>query len=327
MAREPLVTVVTPVYNGEKYLVECIESVLAQTYLHWDYVIVNNRSTDRSLEIAERYAKKDPRITVMTTDRFLDVMGSQNTALRQISPDSNYCKMVHADDWLFPDCLRQMVELAEAHPSVGIVTSYRLDDVWVMSDGLPYPSTVIPGREICRRSLLGGPYVFGTPTSLMYRSDIIRDLPSVFDPADYHADTGACYELLRSSDFGFVHQVLSYTRAHPETQTSFADAMNTYAIGYLRHLKKYGPMYLTPKEYEQCLRWRFRQYYRFLGTALQQGRGKEFWRYHRKALEELGYSFSWARILAQSILRARNVLVHPLEALQIGTRWFARRKI
>src|SRR5438093_8149037 len=55
---QPLVSVVTPIYNGEKYLAECIESVLAQTYQNWEYVIVNDCSTDRSLDIAQYYTHK-----------------------------------------------------------------------------------------------------------------------------------------------------------------------------------------------------------------------------------------------------------------------------
>ena len=55
-SQQPLVSVITPVYNGEEFLPECIESVLAQTYQNWDYTIVNNRSTDRTLEIAKSYA-------------------------------------------------------------------------------------------------------------------------------------------------------------------------------------------------------------------------------------------------------------------------------
>ena len=49
----PLVSIVTPAYNEEKYLSTCIESVLAQTYSNWDYMIVNNCSADRTLAIAQ----------------------------------------------------------------------------------------------------------------------------------------------------------------------------------------------------------------------------------------------------------------------------------
>src|SRR5262245_30780381 len=131
----PLVSVLTPVYNGEKYLAECIESVLAQSYQNWDYVIVNNCSTDRTVEIAQTYARKDPRIRIHQNGRLVSRSENHNIALRQISDESKYCKFVHADDWLFPECLDRMVELAETNPAVGIVGAYGLDGLRVRWDG------------------------------------------------------------------------------------------------------------------------------------------------------------------------------------------------
>ena len=59
LGQEPLVTVLTPVYNGEDFLAQCIESILAQDYRNFEYIIVNNCSKDRTLEIAQSYAEKD----------------------------------------------------------------------------------------------------------------------------------------------------------------------------------------------------------------------------------------------------------------------------
>ena len=120
----PLVSVVTPVYNGESYLRECIDSVLAQTYPHWDYTLVNNCSADRTLDIAREYASKDPRIRIHDNETFVPVIQNHNIAFRQISADSKYCKVIHADDWMFPECLERMVDLAEQHATVVIVGSY-----------------------------------------------------------------------------------------------------------------------------------------------------------------------------------------------------------
>src|SRR5919109_2101835 len=92
--REPLVSVVTPVYNGESHLRECIESVLAQTYQNWDYTIVNNCSTDGTLDIAMEYAARDPRIRIHNNDAFVRVTENHNIAFRQVSPASTYCKLV-----------------------------------------------------------------------------------------------------------------------------------------------------------------------------------------------------------------------------------------
>src|SRR6266446_6288229 len=173
---QPFVSVVTPVYNGEKYLVECIESVLSQTYENYEYLIVNNCSKDGTLEIAQSYAKKDSRIRVHDNDQFLEVIANHNHAFSMISPSSKYCKVVSGDDFLFPDCLTRMVELAEANPSVGIVGSYQQSGDRVRWQGFRYPNGVICGRDVCRRLLLhgDGDFGFGSPISILYRSDIIR---------------------------------------------------------------------------------------------------------------------------------------------------------
>ena len=80
---QPLVSIVTPVYNDAEYLAKCIESVLAQTYQHWDYTIVDNCSTDGSADIACTYAAKDPRIRVHGNSRFLKAIANHNMALRK----------------------------------------------------------------------------------------------------------------------------------------------------------------------------------------------------------------------------------------------------
>src|ERR1700730_13443117 len=93
MNSEPFVSVLTPVYNGEAFLGECIESVLAQSYQNWEYQIVNNCSTDRTLEIAQSYAQKDQRIRVSTNRSFVSAIENHNTAFRLVSAQSRYCKV------------------------------------------------------------------------------------------------------------------------------------------------------------------------------------------------------------------------------------------
>ena len=111
MESSPLVSVVTPFYNTREFLAECIESVLRQTYTNWEYILVDNCSTDGSSDIAEQYAARFPEtIRLIHTASFLSQVRNYNFALSHISHDSKYCKMVQADDWIFPDCLRSMVE-------------------------------------------------------------------------------------------------------------------------------------------------------------------------------------------------------------------------
>src|SRR6266853_864191 len=193
----PLVSIVTPMYNESEYLAECIESVLAQTYQNWDYTIIDNCSTDESVEIARRYAAKDQRIRIQENQRFLRAIPNFNVALRQISPTCKYCKVVLGDDWIFPECLERMVAVAEEHPSVGIVGAYALEGQQVTWTGLPYPSRRVCGREVCRKHLLEKLYVFGTQSSVLYRADLVRCHDPFYNESNIQADTEACFALLK----------------------------------------------------------------------------------------------------------------------------------
>lgn len=313
----PLVTVITPVYNGAQTLADCIESVLTQTYTNWEYLVVENRSTDASREIAERYAARDTRIRVLANPKFVSAMENHLIGFRHMSSESRYCKVVQADDWIFPECIERMVAVAEAHPSVAMVSSYRLDEEWVTLDGLSYPSTVLPGREICRRTLLDDLYVWGTPTSLLLRSDVIRARDPFYDEAEFphHWDTAVCYEILRDHDFGFVHQVLTFTRREKAARTAESDLIGSMPPEHLLMLKRYGRWYLQAEEYRRRLEQRTRGYYRFLGARAFRRPGRAFWEYHRRALRKLDLPSSRLRLMRAAAGAAAGVLTSPARTL------------
>jgi glycosyltransferase involved in cell wall biosynthesis len=317
----PLVSVVTPVYNGAEYLADCIESVLAQTYPHFEYLIVDNCSTDGTLAIASSYALKDSRVHVHTNDTFVGVIENHNRAVRQISRESKYCKIVSADDFLAAECIAKMVELAEANPTVGIVSAYTVLGNRVVNVGLRCDRAVVSGHEICRATLLGGPYVFGAPTSLMYRADLVRKSPDFFpnenNANNPHADRTACYRWLAESDFGFVHQVLSYARIHPASQTTRSITLGISKLAPIEDLKRFGPFYLTPAELAKRQSDLLNRYYRWLVRAvIEHPRDKEFWRFQRQALEKIGLVLSRAK-LARSIVRnGLTSLLTPRESLR-----------
>jgi len=330
---EPLVSILTPVYNGEEFLAECIESVLAQNYSNWEYIIVNNCSTDGTQTVAERYARTDKRIRVYQNDRLLDIISNHNRAFRLISPASKYCKVVSADDWIFPECISRMVGVAEANPSVGIVGSYQLSGGG--SDGrnwrvrwaeVPYPSTVIPGGDACRSRLLGGPYVFGSPTSILYRSDLVRGQEYFYPNGTAEADTSACFKYLAESDFGFVHQVLSYERIHSSQTSAGGRSVNSYEPSRLCDLTKYGPLYLTEAELTGRREHILRNYYNFLAASFLEnhrdlpiyrfGREKAFWDYHKRRLADAGYPLSHVRLAKCVAKKLLSLLLSPIQALE-----------
>jgi glycosyltransferase involved in cell wall biosynthesis len=320
---QALVSVLTPVYNGARFLRECIESVLAQTYSNWEYTIVNNCSTDETLAIADEYAKRDVRVRVRSNDSFLDIIANHNRAFSLISTESKYCKVVSADDWLFPECLATMVSAAEAHPSVGIVGSYQLSGggpdwrKWrVRWDEIPYPSTVIPAREVCRSQMLQEVYVFGTPTSLLYRSDLVRKREGFYPNSTPEADTSACYQCLQESDFGFVHQVLSYERIHGKQMSEESRTLNAYAPARLSDLLEYGPSWLTPSEIDKRRAEIIGYYYKFFAAKVFNQTDKTFWAYHKKRLADSGHPFSHCKLATAVCAKLADLLLNPKQTLE-----------
>src|SRR5699024_8411106 len=300
--KEPFVSVLTPVYNGEQFLRECIESVLSQNYGNWEYVLVNNQSTDGTLAIMEEYAERDSRIRIHNNAGFLPQMENLNHAFRQISSESQYCKVVHADDILFENCLKEMVSVAEENESVGLVSAYRLVGNRVDLDGFPYPSRFHSGKEVARQYLLHGTSKFGSPTSLLIRSDLIWEREKIYDESYLSSDTGACLELLKDSDFGFAHQVLTFTRLHENSVTNTgAEQSYAYIHGGLKFQLEYGPYYLTEKEYDNRLSNRINLFYILLARNIMQEKSVKAFRRQKQILETLELEFETGKFIKNFI--------------------------
>jgi glycosyltransferase involved in cell wall biosynthesis len=321
---KPLVSVVTPVYNGAKYLAECVESVLGQTYENFEYIILNNNSTDETLRIAEGYKAVDRRVRVQSNDTLLPIISNHNRAFSLISPDSKYCKVVSADDWILPHCLEQMVDLAEGHPTIGVIGSYQLSgggETWyVRTDGLPYHKSFMSGREICRAHFLTKLDVFGNPTSNMYRSDLVRRDKEFYPNQTAEADISAIYKTLRQSDFGFVHQVLSYERLHEVRITTTSENLNAYLSSELGDLLEYGPYYLTKEELEHRLDEMLDHYYEFLAISAVNFRKADFWEFHRKRLKELGHPMNSFKLTGAVLRKLTDMALNPKKTVESAFR-------
>lgn len=302
----PLVSVVTPFYNTLPYLAECIESVLAQTYTKFEYLLVDNKSTDGSRELAESYARRDPRIRIFENNQFVSQLENYNGALERIGPDSKYVKFAQADDVLFPECIARMVGLAECEPGVGIVSSYYLYGHYLEGAGVPYRQSRIPGHEACRHVLLTRQSLTGSQTTVLYRADLVRGRRPFFTPGRYHSDTETAFEVLLEYDLGYVHQVLSFSRAdNPGILTSLRD-FNPLLLHYLMLIERYGPRLLAPEEFARVRSRIHRDYFQYLGRAALRRPGPGFWAYHKRGLGTIGRDFrrrDVARGVALEILR------------------------
>jgi glycosyltransferase involved in cell wall biosynthesis len=319
-AATPLVSVVTPVYNGGKYLCECIESVLAQRYTNWRYTIVNNRSTDDTLEIARRYAARDGRLRVFDNTEFLPIIDNHNHAISLIEPDSSYCKPLMADDWLYPECLDAMVAAAQRRSSIGLVCCLAsTDNDGILFNQLPpadatglSDTTVLDGRTACRIPLLEDRHFFGSPTSVLIRADLIRKRRPFYDPLNVHADAQSCYDVLQESDFAFVHRALVFSREHPQSHTSSMHGLDSMFAGRVYTLARYGRVYLTEEEFCGRFQAKLAEYYTRLAPATLQFRGERFWAGHRRMMALAGAPLDRARLAGATVRYLGRRLTHPL---------------
>jgi glycosyltransferase involved in cell wall biosynthesis len=306
---EPFVSVVTPVYNDEPYLEEAIKSVLAQTHQDFEYIVCNNHSKDRSGEIAGDWAARDPRIRVVKPPEFLPQAKNFNYALQQISPRSKHTKMLLSDDWLYPECVAKMSAVAEADPRISLVSAYRLIETRPDCFGVPVTRTVFDGREVVRWQLLGTTYPFGSQTTVLYSSEAIRKRAPRFFPEDrFFFDVDIAIRMLADTDFGFVHQVLSYSRYQPDAITDVASNFNSWPLLHYVMVEQYGRDFLSAEE--------FAARYAEVTAAMYQGLGEEvlkevvrlkkkkgFWEFQKKHLGDIGVEVR-PELLARGIVDA-----------------------
>jgi glycosyltransferase involved in cell wall biosynthesis len=308
----PLVSVVTPFYNTAEFLAACIESVLAQAYTNFEYILLDNCSTDGSREIAEQYARTDSRIRFFSPSEFVDQVPNYNRALGLISPESRYCKLVQADDWIFPNCLSEMVQVGESDPRIGLIGGYALYETDVYLDGLPYPSVHTPGRQLARRILLDGLAVTGTPTNLMVRSEIVRARSPFYDETCPIEDAVIIYHVLEQWDFGFVHQVVTFTRRANSGLMSSIGTYNPSLLVRLMAAHRHAQPFLTREELRTLQATVDRDYLYYLGESVLRLRDRRFWEFQERVVTYAGLRFSPTRRAAYTVLAGLRAALDPL---------------
>ena len=119
---ENVITIITPLFNAEKYIKRCIESILNQTYVNIEFIIVNDGSTDRTLEICESYACYDNRIKLLN-QKNQGVSVARNIALEQ--SHGEYIIFVDSDDWVEETFCEKMYNKAIREKADVVICEYN----------------------------------------------------------------------------------------------------------------------------------------------------------------------------------------------------------
>ena len=163
-----MVSVIMPVYNGEKYLKQSIESVIQQTYKDWELIIVNDCSTDNSRNIMQSYADTDSRIRIVDNGSNLKLPRSLNAGFREAR--GKYLTWTSDDNMYRSDALEELLYYLECNPEIGLVYS----DMDVVDDSLNFLREQCLGMNmLCYGDCVGA--------SFMYRKEVI-DKVGEYDP-------------------------------------------------------------------------------------------------------------------------------------------------
>jgi glycosyltransferase involved in cell wall biosynthesis len=322
---QSFVSVVTPFRDTASYLSQCIESVLAQSYSRFEYILSDNCSTDGSREIAEDYARRDPRIRLIRQPRLLSQVQHYNSALAEISKDSRYCKIVQADDFIFPECLCLMVQAFEQSDSIGLVSAYDLKGDVVRGSGFPYPSSIVPGKDLARFYLRSGHHFFGSPSTVMYRSSLIRECQPFYDERLLHEDTEKCMQILEHWDFAFVHQVLSYLRVEHDSISGTSRTFDPGALDRYIIVSRYASAFLNQSEAAALKRRSKQEYYARLAHEAVRLREAALWRYHETGLKTVGKTLDRSYLGLQTLRELLWMLVNPGANIARALRRWKRR--
>jgi glycosyltransferase involved in cell wall biosynthesis len=216
----PKVSVCIDVYNYADFLPEAIESVLRQTFDDYEIVIVDDCSTDGSLDVALEYAARDTRIVVKRNATNLGMVGNRNACLA--AARGEYVKFLHADDLLgSPDALKKLARPLDRYPAV-VMTACALQFVDSRSQpagtqGWFSGDQVRTGISVVIRSLLEQRNLVGPPSATMFRRN---PAGRGFDEAYFHsADWEMWFHLLEQGCFAYVDEPLVAYRWHPRQQT------------------------------------------------------------------------------------------------------------
>jgi glycosyltransferase involved in cell wall biosynthesis len=207
---QPLVSVLMTVYNREKYIAEAIESVLASSYFNFELIIVDDRSTDKSLDIARNFEKKDERIKVYVNEKNLGDYPNRKKAAAYAN--GKYLKYLDSDDLIYWYGLQVMVEAMEKYPEAGI----GMSSANYSHNGI-YPVNIQSMDAIHHHFFKRG-FLYSGPTGTIYNKEFLNKIGGFNAEYQVAADFEFNIRAALNAPVVLFQQDLFWWRTHEEQE-------------------------------------------------------------------------------------------------------------
>ena len=211
MERQPLISVIVPVWNGEQYLAECVASITSQSVREMEIILVDDGSTDGTWTLMERLAREDERIQILRQPN-AGVSEARNAGIARSR--GAYIRFVDADDCLPPDSMRHLLDCAQVDECDLVLAAYTevLGHRRYQRD-LGRCEDVVDNDEFLRRlERLSNSFYYGVLWNKLFRGEIIRTQGVRFVSG-----------LAWGEDFAFVMSYLAHAERIRYTMTPVYD--------------------------------------------------------------------------------------------------------
>jgi glycosyltransferase involved in cell wall biosynthesis len=206
------ILVFVPTYNSEKYLRQCLDSVLHQTFQDWQCVISDDASTDKSVEIAKEYEKIDSRFKVLMHEKNVGAATNWNRAKE--NNNSFATKILCADDYLLKDALQEQLDILQRNQTA-IVFSERyivFPSGKKLHPRLPKYASNISFNDAFKFYINLGRNIFGEPVTALFRTDLFVKSEGFYPKFEYSLDTSGYMAIARGHEVTFDNSVVGAFR-------------------------------------------------------------------------------------------------------------------
>lgn len=208
---EPLVSCILGTYNREDYLRDSLESIFNQTYPRTEVVVVDDASTDGTLDIVRSYKDKIRLIQRDINSRTCELPRYQGTGQAK----GSYCAFLDSDDLWEPTKLEKQVEFLERHPDIPLChTAFRVIDDNNQELGIRHDGTISPSDD-CAKALIE--HCFITISSVMVRPNVWLNALAEDEITDFGMDWDFFLTIARDHPIGFLPDVLGSYRRSPQS--------------------------------------------------------------------------------------------------------------
>jgi glycosyltransferase involved in cell wall biosynthesis len=215
------VSIGLPVYNGSRFIAQSIESILAQTYAHFELIICDNCSTDDTENICRSFAAHDPRIRYVRNPKNLGASGNYNRTVELAT--GTYVRWATHDDLTSADALEKCVKILETRPDVVLVypRSVLIDGQGNVTGDYPDGLHAMSGDPIQRAKQVINNLGYCNPVYGLMRTSVLRRTPLL---ENYVAsDNPLLVELSFHGKFYELRDAYFYRRIHDEAWSSITD--------------------------------------------------------------------------------------------------------